>query len=515
MARSQAFAAILAVALGVAPAAQVIAGSGIDLAGFPNPARMMADGGAPQDLAGGTVAAADLNGDHVADLVIAARMADPGGRANAGEVYVLYGGAGLEGDFFFDASFTGPRLRGAAILDQFGSALAVGDFNGDGRDDLAVGARFATPAGRNEAGSVYLFYGQTGSFPSVDLASQPAPVSVLGAAASDGAGSALALKDLDGDGFADLVIGAPGASPGGRARAGSVYVVKGRAHFTGSIDLAADPPKAVIQGAEADDGLGSAVAVGDTDGDGLADLLAGAWNASPDNGRLHAGKAYLIKGSSPLNDLDLAATAADLTVLGAADHDNLGTSVSMGDLNGDGHTDLVLGAPTARRHGIAGAGVAYGILWRETFTETLDLAVETADLAAEGSTAQDKLGSWTSVADLNKDGKDDLLVGVPDADPFGRGQAGTVLVFGGTLATGRVLPARSACLTVLGAEDGGRAGSSFAVAEMTGDTSVDMIVGAPRVDSALGVDAGRTYLLPGPFVLFCSTGYLPLVLKKG
>jgi hypothetical protein len=505
---------ILAVALGVAPAAQVIAGSGIDLAGFPNPAPLTADGGAQQDRAGDPVATADLNDDQVTDLVIAARMADPGGRTNAGEVYVLYGGAGLEGNYFFDASFTGPRLRGAANLDQLGTALGVGDFNGDGRDDLAVGASFAAPLGRTDAGSVYLFYGQSGSFPSVDLASQAAPVAVWGAVTGDRAGSALALQDLDGDGLAELVIGAPLANPAGRTGAGAVYILKGRANFTGSIDLAADSQQVVIQGAAEGDGLGGAVTAGDTDKDGRADLLIGAPSASP-AGRTRAGKAYLIGGQSPLSGLDLSAAEADLTILSAAANDNLGASVSMGDLDGDGRADLVLGAPTAQRHGFASAGVAYGLLSKQPHAAVVDLAVETAALAVEGSAAYDFLGTWTAVADLNKDGRGDLLTGVPNAEPMGRSQAGTVLAYGGTLATGQVLPARSACLTVLGAEDGGRAGSSFAVAEMTGDTALDMIVGAPRVDSALGFDAGRTYLLPGPFVLFCSTGYLPLVLKKG
>ncbi len=191
------------------PATSVSAlGTVIDLANFPSPARLEVHGGAAQDQAGSAVAAGDLNGDGTADLIIGARYADPGGRTSAGEVYAIYGGSSASGTIYLNSSFTGVRWRGAAALDQFGEALATGDFNGDNIDDLAVGASWAAPNGRVDAGIVYVFFGQPGPLPSLDLSSRSAPLTLWGAA-GDRAGLAVAFGDLDGNGRDELIIGAP------------------------------------------------------------------------------------------------------------------------------------------------------------------------------------------------------------------------------------------------------------------------------------------------------------------
>ena len=125
----------------------------------------MVEGGAAQDQAGSAVAAGDLNGDGTADLVIGARYADPGGRTSAAKSTPSTAAAAPAARFFLGSSFTGLRWQGAAALDQFGEALATGDFNGDNIDDLAVGASWAAPGGRVDAGTVYVSSGNPAPCP--------------------------------------------------------------------------------------------------------------------------------------------------------------------------------------------------------------------------------------------------------------------------------------------------------------------------------------------------------------
>jgi hypothetical protein len=252
--------------------------------------------------------AGDINGDGFDDIIIGAFRADSAGntRADAGESYVVFGKAGGFGGSFSLASVAagtgGFVILGRQAGDQSGGAVAsAGDINGDGFDDLIVGAyRANDPSnGTLRVGVTTVILGKaTGFEPSIDLTSFGDGFdgfTIVGRSACGGAGTSVgSAGDFNGDGFADIVVGAPSANES--------FVVFGKLHgFGARIDLAnvaAGTGGFILRGIDAYDLAGISVSsAGDINGDGLDDLIIGARHADGEfNTAPYSGDSYVVFG---------------------------------------------------------------------------------------------------------------------------------------------------------------------------------------------------------------------------
>jgi Ca2+-binding RTX toxin-like protein len=464
------------------------------------------------DRTGFSVASAgDINGDGIDDVIIGG----PRG-ANGAAAYVVFGSRTPFGPSFDMSNLNGAngfRIVAPSEVELTGYSVAsAGDVNGDGIDDLIVGAP-DTAVNGVASGAAYVVFGRdTGFSATVDLSPLDGSNGflMLGLAAGDSAGLSVASAgDFNDDGIADFIVGAPNADPNVDG-AGASYVVFGRdTGFGASVDLAGltGANGFRIDGPSLGDFAGRVASAGDVNGDGIDDLIIGAISADVDG--LTAGAAFVVFGSSDpfgasLNLADLDGTNG-FRISGRAASDRTGGAVAAaGDINGDGIGDLIIGAreadPNADR-----SGASYVVFGRDTgFAPNLDLATLDGSngFRIAGLAFQDQGGHAVSAAgDLNGDGLDDLVVTSPLADPNTTASGSTYVIFG---AAGGFGPDFD--LSTLNGSNGFRLDgvgivdfSGYAVAsagDVNGDGLDDLIVGAVRGDEG-GRYSGTSYIIYG------------------
>ncbi len=340
--------------------------------------------------------AGDVNGDGFEDFLVGANVNDEA-ITSGGRAYLFLGG--WDYPLATGLTFTGEVERGYA-----GGAVAGGaDLNQDGYADWAVGAP-GMGADGTHPGRVYVFLGgaEPDALPELILEGDT-PAGQFGAAVC-------LVPDLDGDGYGDLVVGAP------RAGNGRVFIFRG-----GPVPWDGMPDR-LMHARQGDERFGKALAyLPDDDGDGRDDLLVGAPRSS--QVAAWAGATLVFRGTA---DLD---TVPDLTLLGEAAGDEFGSSLSAGrDLDGDGEPDLLVGAPLANVSGQVDVGKAY--LFRGG--GTLD---HLPDLIFTGQLSGDRFGKSVGIGfDWNGDGYADMAVGASGFDNGESVDAGACLVYlGGDL----------------------------------------------------------------------------------
>jgi len=307
---------------------------------------------------------ADIDGDGFADVVVGSPSASV---LRVGKVTVLYGGTGNRTHTFW----------GSMKNMGFGSALALGDVDGDNYADILVGApNDKNPISSQKAiGSVTVFDGRT----------QKSRKRFYGKSANAHAGTAIAAGDVDNDGLADIIVGAPDEKGVGSVR---VYKHNG----TELLQRIGDNKKAQF---------GKAVASADINHDGYADIVVGApLNDDAENHIKDAGSISVISGS----DGELLSPKS----FGAVKKARLGSSVALGDVNGDGTLDIIAGAPQDNNIPTATTNTGSVTVWNG--------ATYTPITTVYGDAKGDLFGAAVSAGDINSDGRVDLIIGIPNKD---------------------------------------------------------------------------------------------------
>ncbi len=488
------------------------------------------------DFSGGSVSSAgDVNGDGIKDLIIGASSADPNGNIRAGESYVVFGGTGVGSSGTFELSSldgtNGFVLNGIDTSNSSGrSVSSAGDVNGDGIDDIIIGA-----SSGNGAGTSYVVFGGTGigsggTFELNNLDGTNGFV-LNGIDAGDSSGRSVSgAGDVNGDGIKDLIIGASGADPSG---AGESYVVFGGTGvgLGGTLELSSlDGTNGfVLNGIDQLGRSGRSVSsAGDVNGDGIEDLIIGAFSAIP-NGNFRAGESYVVFGGTGIGsggtfELSSLDGTNGFVLNGIDADDRSGRSVSgAGDVNGDGIEDLIIGASTADPNGNSLAGESYVVFGGTGVGSDGTLELNSLDgttgFVLNGIDVNDRSGvSVSSAGDVNGDGIDDLIIGASTADPNGNSTAGeSYVVFGGTgIGSGGTLELSSLDGTtgfvLNGIDVDDRSGLSVSGAgDVNGDGIDDLIIGAPGADPNGNSTAGESYVVFGARVPEPTTGLLALL----
>jgi FKBP-type peptidyl-prolyl cis-trans isomerase len=461
-----------------------------------------------------TTVSGDFNGDGIADLAIGNPAAAVNGHASAGSVQIIYGtvpSASANSDGTRNSGLTGISAVNSLLItkastglnsspaanDQFGAGLAVGDFNGDGIADLAIGVPGQTVSGAAGAGAVYILYGSRAAglkTTGAQLWTQNS-TNIQGVSeAGDHFGAALAVGDFNDDHHLDLAVGVPNEAIVSTANAGAVNIIFGA---QGGLNAKNNQIfYGVNGGAAAGDLFGSALAVGDFNADGFRDLAIGSPGRTS-SGLAGAGVVNVLYGTGiGLQTKNMQTWAAGSGgVMGTATAaGKFGASLAAGDFNDDSRSDLAIGAPGENVGSTTNAGAVHVLMGSSArLTATNNQLWDENNTGVTGAAAAsgDQFGASVAAGNMSSDRLGDLAIGVPGKTISGDADAGSVTVLYGAAVSSTqqfagLGPANAQSwdqsqLTSTGdaASANAEFGSAVAIGDFNGDKIGDLAVEVP------------------------------------
>ncbi len=487
------------------------------------------------DLAGYAVSAVgDLNGDGIDDFAVTSPPGDVGSVFNAGETYVVYGRdtgfpptielSQLEGG---DGT-TGFVIKGTDLFDLSGTVVsAAGDVNGDGRDDLLIGA-----PEQDSVGKAYVLFGRVSNFPAIyalaDLAIGDGSEGFVLYAASSGNLTSLNLAagNVNGDSYNDIIIGSTNDSSATGQRVGRTYILFGGA--TGfpaefelaSLDAGDGSTGFVVNGSTFGGDLGISVATGDVNGDEVDDVII---NASPiiEGTDLNGGRTFVLLGRTTPFPAEFDAMqlvggdgSEGYVIDGTQQPDpSFYTVLGTTDINGDGLSDILVGIQGADVDGRIKTGQCFVVYGRQDPVssiielDSLSTGNGAVGFVINGIDEGDEAGwSVSSAGDFNADGIEDLIVGAREADPNGLAGAGESYVIYGRVEgfpavfelSGLIGGAGEQGFIINGVSAGDFSGYAVSNAgDVNNDNVDDILVGATGVTQGTTAAAGESYVIFG------------------
>lgn len=451
-------------------------------------------GDLPGEQLGARVVTADFNDDGIDDLVIASPLVSTGDKQWNGQIRIKFGKIDSDETLVPDLYFVGEYSG-----DQFGTSVAVGDFNGDGVDDIAVGAYNAQNNGVRP-GKVYVIFGRSfldsrltsrayiyTGIRSANIIDNKPFIELTGKMDGNSFGASVASVDINNDGIDDVLVGAPLAGVPTMSKAGAVY------GYFGSENFIENNPDKTFYGQSKNEHFGAAIVSGHLDSSEKTDILIGAYSANVDMLR-QTGRVYLYRDVASLeNIVDSPSTAFS----GKENNEWFGFSIDTADLNGDMLDDVAIGSfPYTGDADDSEISIFYG---------GENLNPDTPNIVINDHIGESMIGMNVLLQDLNRDGISDMAFGAPGISQSKSIEPGDVyLIYGGDYSYKESYSVKDIDMDVYihGENPDDWFGSSLTALDINNDGYMELAVGSRYSDSNEIINNGKVFVLSGSYEPF-------------